>query len=101
MLYVGKRVGLGCVVTAGGRPLPLRLDLASHSPSGFELGYTGSGPAQLALALLAHHPGSDALALNHYQKFKMSVVAGLRRDRWNIPGHEIDEWLKRAAIHLS
>src|SRR5262245_1194599 len=38
---------------AATRDLPARLDLRSHSPTGFEWGYGGSGPAQLALALLA------------------------------------------------
>lgn len=44
------------VVTATGtevRSLPLRLDLARHSPTGPEWAYEGSGPAQLALAILA------------------------------------------------
>ena len=34
----------GAGVTAG-HPLPPRLDLANKSPSGFEWGYGGSGPA--------------------------------------------------------
>jgi hypothetical protein len=38
------------------RPLELRLDLFNHSPTGFEWGYGGSGPAQLALAILALSP---------------------------------------------
>jgi len=34
-----------------GRPSPApRSDLRNHSPNGFEWGYSGSGPAQLALA---------------------------------------------------
>ncbi len=37
------------------RPLGPRLDLANHSPDGFSWGYGGSGPAQLALAILADH----------------------------------------------
>ena len=36
-------------------PLHKRLDLANHSPTGFSWGYGGSGPAQLALAILAHY----------------------------------------------
>lgn len=32
--------------------LPLRTDVANHSPTGHEWGYGGSGPAQLALDLL-------------------------------------------------
>ena len=39
------------------KPLDSRRDLWNHSPTGFEWGYCGSGPAQLALALLADHLG--------------------------------------------
>jgi hypothetical protein len=34
------------------KPLQERLDLWNHSPTGLEWGYAGSGPAQLALALI-------------------------------------------------
>ncbi|HMF28341.1 MAG TPA: DUF6166 domain-containing protein, partial [Candidatus Cybelea sp.] len=57
--YCGDRRTDGTVrvmVTEPGKPdyeLPLRLDLYNHSPDGFEIGYGGSGPAQLALAILA------------------------------------------------
>ncbi len=55
--YVGRRYGGGVVVvriaTDGSQiPLPPRFDVRNHSPSGFEWGYGGSGPAQLALAIL-------------------------------------------------
>jgi hypothetical protein len=39
------------------RPLPLRCDIVNHSPTGFSWGYAGSGPAQLALAILADYFG--------------------------------------------
>jgi hypothetical protein len=61
--------------------LPLRLDLASHSPTGFECGYEGSGPAQLALALLADALKDDALAVQLHQDFKSRVIAGFPRDK--------------------
>jgi len=48
--YVGKRNGTAADVLVDGHPLNPRLDLWNHSPSGFERGYHGSGPAQLALA---------------------------------------------------
>ena len=51
-------------------PLPLRLDLFNHSPTGFSWGYGGSGPAQLALALLADALGHDDLAVRLHQAFK-------------------------------
>ena len=30
-----------------------------HSPTGLEYGYGGSGPADMALSILAHHKGAD------------------------------------------
>jgi hypothetical protein len=62
------------------RELPLRLDLSNHSPTGFEWGFGGSGPAQLALALLAHATGDDRLALRLHQNFKFKVIGRLDRD---------------------
>ena len=74
------------------------LELVNHSPSGFEWGYGGSGPAQLALALLLDYTGGEAFALNHYQAFKTEVVSQLdcagSDGRWRLTGCEID-----AALH--
>lgn len=59
--YRGRRRGVGDVVVTvfdeNGLPSALdpRLDIFNHSPCGFEFGYSGSGPAQLALAILADH----------------------------------------------
>ena len=73
--------------------LPLRLDLQNHSPDGFSWGYGGSGPAQLALALLAEHfrerPGGDARALGLYQGFKWSVIAILPSE-WVMSSDDIE-----------
>lgn len=59
----------------GARLLPPRTDLANHSPDGFNWGYGGSGPAQLALALCADALQDDARARGIYQRFKFMVVA--------------------------
>jgi len=69
------------------RDLPLRLDLHNHSPTGFEWGYGGSRPAQLALALLADAVG-DEIGQVHYQDFKRAVVSGLGVC-WRITANEI------------
>ncbi len=61
-------------VTVDDKPLPFRLDLANHSPDGFSWGYSGSGCAQLALAMLANHFGDDEKALNLYQDFKFACI---------------------------
>lgn len=51
------------------------MKIRNHSPDGFNWGYGGSGPAQLALAtLLAVMPEADARSL--YQNFKFEHVAG-------------------------
>lgn len=65
-------------------------DLPSHSPDGFQVGYTGSGPAQLAAALL--HDVYDADTSNkHYQQFKNEVIANLP-DEWSLTEERIREW---------
>jgi len=73
-------------------PLAPRLDLANHSPTGFEWGYPGSGPAQLALAILADCVG-DELALRHYQDFKRLIVSGLPPAQWMLTEADV-----RAAL---
>ena len=70
------------------------LELVNHSPSGFEWGYGGSGPAQLALALLLDYTGDEAFALDHYQELKTEVVSQLAcagsEGRWRLTASEID-----------
>ena len=94
--YSGVRTETGCAVTvteAGGcRGLDPRFDLRTHSPSGFEWGYGGSGPAQLALALAADVLGDDEAALGVYQRLKFRVVGRL-------PGGRLDADRGRPGRH--
>jgi hypothetical protein len=63
----------------------MRLDLFNHSPTGFEWGYAGSGPAQLALAILADVLRDDDRAVRLHQRFKFKVIAMLDRHKpWEI-----------------
>lgn len=73
--------------------LPLRLDLANHSPDGFQWGYAGSGPAQLALALVADATGDDQLALRTYQRFKFEIVVGMAL-QWSMEADNIAAFAK-------
>ena len=93
--YRGRRSGAGVFVTATGVPLDPRHDLHNHSPDGFEWGYGGSGPAQLALAMLADHLGDDNEALAQYQSFKWSGVVKLPRHGWTLSGRDIDLALQK------
>lgn len=45
----------------------------NHSPDGFNWGYGGSGPSQLALAVTLKLKGD----YKGYQEFKWNVIAGL------------------------
>lgn len=92
--YEGGRSLAGAVVTVDGKPLPPRLDLARHSPAGFEWTYEGAGPRQLALALLADHLGDDARAVRLTEPFMREVVAVLD-NAWELTAAEIDAALAR------
>lgn len=70
-------------------PLNARHTLRNHSPDGFEWGYGGSGPAQLALALVDDATGSEWLALRTYQRFKEDVIAALDGDDWTLTAADI------------
>ena len=98
-IYRGTRTTEGTHVTVEEdghtRALDPRRDLRDHSPTDFEWGYGGSGPAQLALALAADVLGDDERALDVYQRLKFKLVGGLDRDGWELTEdrlrHTIDQ----------
>ena len=79
------------IVTVDGQPLPRRFDLLSASPTGFSWGFRGSGPAQLAIAILAD-AYDDEFAVKQYQRFKDDVIAKLPEREWVITREDIDDW---------
>ena len=79
------------------RRLDPRLDLRNHSPTGFEWGYGGSGPAQLALALVADCCGDDYATPPIYQRFKSWLVAGLPKDFWALSAEQVWRYVLRAV----
>jgi len=97
--YEGIRTEKGCKVLRfkNGRlePLGWKLDLWNYSPTGFEWGYGGSGPAQLALALLWDVLRSDDQAVEHHQTFKWEIVAKLPKASWMLTRDAIAEWCIR------
>lgn len=50
--------------------------VANHSPDGFSWGYAGSGPSQLALAILLRVT-DRATAVRHYRAFCREVLANV------------------------
>ena len=100
--YHGTRNDLDCSVRVTqsweeGGPvdyaLPERLDLTSHSPSGLAWGYPGSGPAQLATALLADLTGDGEYAVRRHQELKGDVIARILHDQWTIHGEDLAGWV--------
>lgn len=67
-----------------------------HSPSGFEWGYGGSGPADLALNILLRFvPRSVAVRL--HQDFKWKFISTAPREGANLSAEEIDRWILEAV----
>lgn len=71
-----------------------------HSPTGFNWGYAGSGPADLARSLLW-----DLLevqpAPSLYQDFKFAVIATLQTtEAWKLTEEEIHAWLAARPIPI-
>jgi hypothetical protein len=81
----GQREGGEIFVTINGEYLDIRpsLKIENHSPTGFNWGYGGSGPAQLALAILMEFlPVKKAQA--YKQDFKWKVIAPIKEDEFTI-----------------
>ena len=66
--------------------------LWNHSPDGFSWGYHGSGPAQLALAILLDVTHDKEIAVRYHQAFKREFVASWQGS-WAIDEEEIKRWL--------
>lgn len=95
-VYKGIRTnGPGsAVVTVDGVPLDPCNDVRNHSPDGFEWGYGGSGPAQLALAILCDLIGEhQAVEGGLYQKFKFKLIAAIDKDQWVLSEEQVRDVL--------
>jgi len=84
------------VSVCGEHPIMRRnlVHLVRHSPDGFEWGYGGSGPAELARCILADFLGSESLAEEFYQKYKWDVIATINNDTWEITVPMIMDWFQ-------
>jgi hypothetical protein len=75
------------------------LKIINHSPTGFSWGYKGSGPAQLALAiLLSLLPQDDALKL--YKLFKDDVIAELPEASFRLDSNNVLKWAQNKLAEL-
>jgi hypothetical protein len=103
--YVGFRVdGHAAVLNLSKhqRLTPHRsLDLVTHSPTGFEVGSRGSGPAQFACELLLNHYNDARVAREHYIAFRNHVISQLDCDGPAACWHRIDEEIDAAMATVT
>jgi hypothetical protein len=74
----------------------------AHSPNGFEFGYGGSGPADLALNILIKFGLSRERAWDLHQDFKWRFVARIPKDAGGvISANDIDAWIAERSKEYS
>ena len=73
----------------------------NHSPTGFEWGYGGSGPAQLAFAILLDFFESPGEAMLYYQDYKWRVISAIQADEWEITEDEILTVVQELRVYRS
>ena len=76
------------------------LALRNHSPTGFEWGYSGSGPAQTSLAILLDLGASKEDAQKHYQDFKSEFIATQPRHVLHVPISHVWAWAKERGVNI-
>ena len=74
-----------CVVSLDGKLLNLNESLryCSKSPTGFNWGYGGSGPTQLAFEVCRQLYGLQT-AREVYQAFKWTFISGIKDDEFDV-----------------
>lgn len=103
-VYEGWRDEQGAQVDVDGFALKPddSLKIVRHSPDGFEWGYGGSGPAQLALGILFHHfthykryssKRAAKEAEQYHQDFKWKVISNLG-ESWHFDSAFVEEALQ-------
>jgi hypothetical protein len=71
------------------------LKVRNHSPDGFNWGYGGSGPSQLALGILLYLTDRQ-FAIANYQDFKWEVVAGIQQGQdFTLDVEDVQMWIDK------
>ena len=82
--------------------LPLYLSEVNHSPDGFEWGYNGSGPTQLAYAILRSYfeiveelniESARFQAQKFCFEFRQQFVSRWKKNEWKIDSEYIAIWI--------
>jgi len=102
IIYFGEKTSFNsCIIRVGidngnvftNTPLT---HIVRHSPDGFNFGYSGSGPADLALSILTDFckrtKKDIKIAEKNYQLFKDDFIS-CAKNKLRITGKEIEKWL--------
>ena len=102
-IFKGKKTPDGCIVELDNEGYTTQLSLekslqvVDHSPDGYQCGYSGSGTAQLAAAILNEVTDDPELTRTYYQLFKFDHVAKWEGLTFEISEDEVRNWLQSAV----
>lgn len=114
-IWRSSQDGVVSAAVEDGKKLTPLLHIVKHSPTGFEYGYGGSGPSDLALSILVNYFGESKFwekttvegfptvaskelaassSMKHYQEFKQDFIQNRNKNEWfTISEGEITDWL--------
>ena len=105
-IFSSRKSDTGCVVELNNEgyltnlSLEKSLQIVGHSPDGFQWGYNGSGPAQLAAAILNEITDDPEITRSYYQMFKFDHVAK-RSEIFEISEEEVLIWLRAVGAEIT
>lgn len=76
-----------------------------HSPDGFQWGYGGSGPSDLALSIMTDYFSRQGVVTSLteadgcYQAFKWDFISKIAEDGWSITDEQIHQWREERKQH--
>jgi DNA-binding transcriptional regulator YiaG len=94
LIFKGHKTLLGHrQVTFNNEPLDPRNDLFNHARDGIDWGYIGSGPLQLAFAILVKL-SDPQFAARHRTEFTKEIVAALEGRDWTLESDVVLKWIE-------
>lgn len=94
-VFKGHKTLLGSkYVTYGELELPSRSEIYSASKDGFDWGYVGSGPMQLAFAML-YQLSDENFSKKHASEFANDVVKKLNSRDWLLSASDVVAWIEK------
>ena len=106
-IFRGRKTTDGCIVELDNEGyvtqllLEKSLQVVDHSPDGFQWGYSGSGPAQLAAAILYEITDDTEHTRNYYQLFKFDHVVKWEGLTFEISEQEVRNWLRYVGAKVA